>query len=105
MPSMDERTIKTPSVFSILVTSTHIFAGSSRTSVDLDQEMNASHCRQVPHCAARRRRCGSLPASLELQCTRGIPTLWFMGRKSSFDVLKSYLEARGSFTAEEFAFL
>src|SRR5262245_62262463 len=28
-----------------------------------------------------------------------------MGRKSSFDVLKTYLEARGSFTAEEFAFL
>ena len=35
----------------------------------------------------------------------GTRTLWFMGRKSSFDVLKTYLEARGSFTAEEFAFL
>jgi len=28
-----------------------------------------------------------------------------MGQKSSFDVLKTYLETRGSFTAEEFAFL
>src|SRR5262245_50581326 len=42
---------------------------------------------------------------LELQCTSGVQTLWLMGRKSSFDVLTTYLEARGSFAAEEFAFL
>jgi CRP-like cAMP-binding protein len=41
----------------------------------------------------------------ELQCTSTIQTPWFMGVKSSFDVLKTYLEARGSFTAEEFALL
>jgi CRP-like cAMP-binding protein len=41
----------------------------------------------------------------ELQCPSGIQTLWFMGRKSRFDVLKTYLEARGSFSAEEFAVL
>jgi len=33
------------------------------------------------------------------------PDAVVMGRRSRFDVLKTYLEARGSFTAEEFAFL
>jgi len=41
----------------------------------------------------------------ELQSKSGVQTLWCMGRQSSFDVLKTYLEARGSFTAQEFAFI